>query len=243
MILLLAFFSDVHANLAALQAVLADIESQRADQSYCLGDLIGYGPDPNGVVDLIRAEDVPTIMGNYDDGVAFERGGCGCFYPDDEAKRIGALSYEFTSRTLTSERKAWLRELPIEIRVEVEGLQIHLVHGSPRRINEYLLPEREPRTFERIAAQETADILVFGHTHRAWHRNYENVLFINVGSVGRPTDGDPRASYTLLQIGPRGEREVREVRVGYDTERTASQILAAGLPAELAEQIRLGGRA
>jgi predicted phosphodiesterase len=125
----------------------------------------------------------------------------------------------------------------------VEGLQIHLVHGSPRRINEYLLPGREPRTFRRIAAQETADILVFGHTHKAWHRTYDHVLFINVGSVGRPTDGDPRAGYTLLQIGPGSEREVREVRVAYDPEKTASEIHAVGLPAELAEEIRFGRRA
>jgi predicted phosphodiesterase len=80
----LGFFSDVHGNLAALNAVLLDLRSKGARQLYCLGDLVGYGPDPNEVIDVIRAEGIPTIRGNYDEGIGFERGGCGCFYPVPE---------------------------------------------------------------------------------------------------------------------------------------------------------------
>ena len=116
---------------------------------------------------------------------------------------------------------------------------MHLVHGSPRRINEYLLTDRDPRTFERLAAAEDADVLVFGHTHAPWHREYGGVHFVNVGSVGRPKDGDPRAAYTLLRLEP-GLVEAETVRVAYDAEETARAALAVGLPADLAESFRTG---
>ena len=134
-----AVFSDVHGNLTALQAVLADVRAHAVDRVYCLGDLVGYGPDPNGVIDTVREEGIPTIMGNYDEGVGFDLGHCGCFYPDAEAKRIGAASYEFTSRTVTAERKTYLRELPRELRLEIDGLR------DPSR-------SREPPQDQRISA-------------------------------------------------------------------------------------------
>ncbi len=236
-----AFFSDVHGNLAALEAVLAEVRARHVDRVYCLGDLVGYGPHPNEVIDAIRVEGVSTIMGNYDEGVGFDLGHCGCFYADAEAKRIGAASYTFTSDAVTVEGKAYLRALPRELRLEIGEQRVHLVHGSPRKINEYLLPTRDERTFERIAAAETADVLVFGHTHRPWHRTFGEVLFVNVGSVGRPTDGDPRAAYTVLHLGPGTTVEVEDVRVEYDVERTAAGIVKAGLPVELAEMLRHGG--
>jgi len=233
-----AIFSDVHGNAGALRAVLADIEQRGADETYCLGDLVGYGPDPNGVIDLIREKGIPCLLGNYDDGIGFERGDCGCFYRDAEAERVGALSYEYTVRSVTVERKEFLRGLPRELRLEIEGVKVHLVHGSPRKINEYLLPDRDPRTFERIAASESADVLVFGHTHTPWHRVYGDVLFVNVGSAGKPKDGDPRACYSLLRVRPGGAVEIEDVRVTYDVEQVAAQIVEVGLPPELAEMLR-----
>lgn len=235
----LGFVSDIHGNALALQAVLADIEARGIERVYCLGDLVGYGPDPEGVIDRVRVAGLPCIMGNYDDGIGFERGGCGCFYPDDAARQIGAASYRFTVGAVSAEGKAWLRALPAELHIEAGGHRLHLVHGSPRRINEYLLTDRDPRTFERLAAAETDDVLVFGHTHAPWHREYGGVHFVNVGSVGRPKDGDPRAAYTLLRVGP-GLVEAETVRVAYDAEETARGVLAAGLPAELADSFPSG---
>jgi predicted phosphodiesterase len=237
----LGLFSDVHGNLAALEAVLLDLRSKGVRRLYCLGDLVGYGPDPNEVIDLIQAEGIPTILGNYDDGVGFERGSCGCFYPDVEAKRIGAASYEFTVRAVADDRKEYLRGLPRDMRLQIEGYSLHLVHGSPRRINEYLLPGRETRTFERVAAAEEADILVFGHTHVSWHRIYGGVHFVNVGATGRPSDGNPRAAYTLLRLDAGQAVQVDGVRIEYDVERTAEKVLSVGLPPELAARIRHGG--
>jgi putative phosphoesterase len=212
---------------------------------YCLGDLVGYGPDPNRVIDLIRSEGIPTIMGNYDDGVGWERGDCGCFYATTEAKRIGEASYAFTVGEVTDDRKAFLRDLPRERHVTVDGTAVHLVHGSPRKINEYLLRDRGERTFLRLAETESDDVLVFGHTHDPWWRTIGGVLFVNVGSVGRPKDGDPRAMYTVLTASEQsgGDSlpvEVEAARVSYDVEATASGIEAVGLPRELADAVRRG---
>jgi predicted phosphodiesterase len=233
----LALFSDVHANSVALRAVLQDIERQDVTDIFCLGDLVGYGPDPNGVVALLRERGIRCLLGNYDDGVAFERGDCGCYFATDRAREIGEESYAYTLAALTPENSGWLRGLPRELRIEREGCRLHMVHGSPRRINEYLLEDREARTYERLAACEGADVLAFGHTHHPWHRRHGHVLFVNVGSAGRPTDGDPRPSHTVLTL-PSLDVEVR--RVEYDTEATATAVIAAGLPAELADGFRTG---
>jgi predicted phosphodiesterase len=220
--------------------VLNDLRSREVREIYCLGDLVGYGPRPNEVIDLIREGQVQTIAGNYDDGIGYERGSCGCYYSDDDARRIGDASYAFTERAVSVENKAWLRSLPRERCIDARGTRLHLVHGSPRRINEYLLKERDARTFERLAAGETADVLVFGHTHVPWHRRYGGVLFVNAGSAGRPKDGDPRAAYTLLGVRGPKDISVEVVRVAYDVEETAAGVVQAGLPPALAESFRRG---
>ncbi len=257
-----ALLSDIHGNRLALEAVLADATRRGITRFYCLGDLVGYGPDPNGVIDLIRDRGIPTILGNYDDGVGRQTGDCGCYYSTQQAAKLGAASYAFTSAIVTPDRKEFLRGLPRERRIEVGTTRVHLVHGSPRRINEYLLEDRDERTFVRLAAAEEGDALAFGHTHEQWHREYAGVLFVAVGSVGKPKDGDPRAMYTAV-VGPAGPRaagqaaavpprppaeppattrqiEIEAVRVVYDVEETARAIVVSGLPEALAEALRAG---
>ncbi len=236
----LALFSDVHGNRLALEAVLDDLRAREITRICCLGDLVGYGPDPNGVIDLIRSQGIDSILGNYDEGVAWETGDCGCFYADAEAKRIGEASYAFTVATVTAERKAYLRTLPRELHVDLAGKKVHLVHGSPRRINEYLSRDRDERTYRRLAEAESDDVLAFGHTHDPWFRRYGKTLFVNVGSAGRPKDGDPRAAYVLLRSSTEVPVDVEIVRVAYDVEAAADAVLAAGLPATLAEMLRRG---
>lgn len=236
----LALFSDVHGNRWALEAVLRDVDSTGLSQIYCLGDLVGYGADPMGVIDVLRARGVQTILGNYDEGIAWETGDCGCFYPDEEARRIGEASYAFTVAEVTADHKAYLRTLPRELHVNLAGKKVHLVHGSPRRINEYLLRDRDERTFLRLAEAETDDVLCFGHTHDPWFRWYGGKLFVSVGSVGRPKGGDPRAAYVILSAFPGGPIDVEIRRVFYDVEAAARAVLAAGLPITLADMLRRG---
>ena len=187
-----AIISDIHANIAALEAVLEDVKTENVEKTYCLGDLVGYAPFPNEVIDRIQRDAIPTIMGNYDDGVGFDRDECGCAYRDPDDQRLGDLSLMWTRKTVRAELKAVLRSLQPEIRFEADASRFRLVHGSPRRMNEYLFEDRPLYSFQRLAASSEADVLVFGHTHKPYTKRVDRVLFVNAGSVGKPKDGDPR---------------------------------------------------
>ena len=254
----IALFSDIHGNLAALDAVLADIDARGILERYCLGDLVGYGPDPAGVIDRIRELAIPTIMGNYDEGIGNRRGECGCYYVTEQAKADGAASYAFTEPLVDDERAAWLAALPHEIRLQEDGARILLAHGSPRKINEYLLPDRSDEQLARLAAAAGADVVCVGHIHIPYHRLVPGadgpIHYISSGSVGKPKDGDPRACWVELLVGSAGS--VREVasgdvslatvgetatfagasihRVAYDVGQVQRAMRQAGLPATLA---------
>ncbi|MGA8892626.1 MAG: metallophosphoesterase family protein, partial [Anaeromyxobacteraceae bacterium] len=130
-----------------------------------MGDLVGYGPDPAAVVDRVRSLGIPTVRGNYDDGIGNRRGECGCYYATDEARADGAASYAFTDAALNDADHAWLAALPDELRFEAGGLRVLLVHGSPRKINEYLLLDRPETQLVRLAEQAGADVVCIGHIH------------------------------------------------------------------------------
>lgn len=237
----LALLSDIHGNRVALEAVLADAEARGFGRLHSLGDLVGYGPDPNGVIDLIRGRGIDGILGNYDEGIGWDTSDCGCFYPDAQARLLGDASYAFTAAAVTAENKAFLRSLPREAHLALGGSTIHLVHGSPRRINEYLLRDRDVRTYLRLAKLEVDDALAFGHTHDPWWREYGGKLFVAAGSVGKPKDGDPRAAYVVLSAQEGRPMDVQIHRVEYDVEAVAAALAVTGLPAELADMLRRGG--
>lgn len=227
--------------MSALDAVLADIRRRTVDRVYCLGDLVGYAPFANEVIDRIRADNIPTIMGNYDDGTGFDRDECGCAYREPREKALGEQSFAWTKRTVTPESKAYLRNLLKEIRFDADGGRFLLVHGSPRRINEYLFEDRPISSFERLAQTSNADVIVFGHTHRPYLKSAGGVLFVNVGSVGKPKDGDPRACYVAMETSKPEKLEF--VRVTYPVEVVAQAIRASELPNEFARDLETGGRA
>lgn len=237
-----AIISDIHGNRSALEAVLADLRTRQIDALYCLGDLVGYAAHPNEVIDRIRAEGIPTIMGNYDDGVGFERDECGCAYTNPVDKALGDQSLAWTKATVTSENRAFLRTLVSEIRFEAAGKRVLLVHGSPRRINEYLFEDRPLSSFQRLAASSNADIVVFGHTHKPYTRLVDDVLFVNAGSVGKPKDGDWRACYIVLDPAE-AATPVDFLRVPYDVAGEAAAIRASDLPDKFAVDIETGGAA
>lgn len=240
----IAVFGDLHGNNAATEAVLQAIEAEAPDAIYCLGDLVGYGARPNEVIDLIRSRGIPTIMGNYDDGVGFDKDDCGCAYKDADERDRGQQSLMWSRAVVTDERKAFLRELLPEVRFEADGLRFRLVHGSPRRMNEYLFEDRDERSLERIAHLADCDVLVFGHTHKPWVREIEGVLFVNAGSVGKPKDGDSLAAWALIETKPGSPANVEIRRVEYDIPAMAAAIRAAdGLPDRYAIDIETGGAA
>ena len=234
----IAVFSDIHANIHALEAVLRNIERQRPARVFCLGDLVGYGAYPNEVIERLRELEIPTIMGNYDDGVGYERGECGCAYQTPEDRQRGHQSIEWTTRTVTPQNKAFLRALPLNLEVNRNGIHVKLVHGSPRRINEYLYEDRPLATFEKVLEAAGSDILVCGHTHLPYHRIIAGRHVVNDGSVGKPKHGDPRACYITLTLNGRPEVEFHYVE--YDFEAAATAVEAVGLPREFADALRFG---
>ncbi len=129
----LAVFGDLHGNSAATSAVLQDIDTFNPDAIHCLGDLVGYGARPNEVIDIIRGRAIPTLMGNYDDGVGFDRDDCGCAYKTEEERERGQRSLMWSRAVVTRENKQFLQALPFDLRFETEGTSVRLVHGSPRR--------------------------------------------------------------------------------------------------------------
>jgi putative phosphoesterase len=238
--MLIAAFSDIHGNMHALDAVLEDIQRHSSDQVVCLGDLVGYGAFPNEVIEVIRGAGIPTVTGNYDDGVGFDRDKCGCAYTDPADIERGDRSLRWTQEVVTPENKVWLRALPRELRFDFGGRRVLCVHGSPRRINEYLYEDRPEQSLLRMFRGLGADVILCGHTHLPYQRRLEEMELINVGSAGRPKDGDLRAVYALVEIGP----DVRATfpRVPYDVEAAARAIEATELPHEFAAYLRTGGR-
>ncbi len=249
----IAFFSDIHANLPALEACLANMQSQKLDASYCLGDLVGYNIWPNEVIHEIRRHNIPTIAGNYDFGIGRTSNDCGCAYKTDHEKANGAVSISYTNDMVKPDERNYLRALPSHIRLEYqlneEKFNLLMVHGSPRKINEYLFVDRDEKSLLRIMEQAEAHLMFFGHTHKPYHRivkdengNYRHA--INIGSVGKPKDGDPRGGYVIINLNESfslkssGSVNVEFIRFEYDVEKAAKAIEAGPLPNEYADMLR-----
>lgn len=240
----IAIFSDIHGNISALKAVVKDLESEDVARTYCLGDLVGYGPYPNEVIELIREKEIETIMGNYDKGVGFELDDCGCAYKTEEKEVLGDESLEWTKNEVTDENKEFLKTLHDNIKFEVEGQKVLLVHGSPRKINQYLFFNHPASSIERMMEQYDADIMVTGHTHLPYVKKIGDKLLINDGSVGKqkPYNKDQKlfsteAKYLILNVEKDSvSAEMRNIR--YDYEKIAQDINNSELPDEFAEAIR-----
>lgn len=233
-------FGDIHGNMPALEAVFADMAQRGLQNLYCLGDLVGYGVWPNEVITAVRERNIPTIMGNYDQGVGQDSDDCGCAYRTAEARALGERSIAWSNAHTTAENKAYLRQLAATIPRQLGDLRVLLVHGSPRRVNEYLYEDRPEASLERLLDVAEADVLVCGHTHRPYHRVLGSGRHVvNAGSVGKPKDDDPRACYVVVSAAGRS-LNVDFVRVPYDVEKAARAIEAAAMPDEFAAMLRQG---
>ena len=254
MILVIAIISDIHSNLEALKAVLADIKQRPVDRIFCLGDIVGYGPHPMEVLTFLRNFEF-CLVGNHDDAVinsipaAFNpiaasaaRWTKSQLNPD----MMGWKRYfSFTNRRNRIQGWQYLKSLPVFYEVE----NVFFAHDTPYNpgCGAYVLSEEDAR----MGFSEHPDIYTFfvGHTHRPhiWKPEgsflpepdvgypYEGQQIIDIGAVGQPRDGDNRASYVLLS-----PKEFRFIRVPYDIEKTAADIIKCGLDHRLAERIKVG---
>jgi predicted phosphodiesterase len=206
----IALISDIHANLPALEAVLADLDSRHdAATIYHLGDLVGYVPWPDETAALLRQANIAGIAGNYDSTVGTDYKHCGCKYEDPRQEELSHVSFAWTKEHCSAETKAYLAALPFRIDLRplgghTAGPTVILVHGTPTLNTLYWTADRSDAfcsQMAHLAGAKAGDVICFGHTHVPWTRAVEGIHFVNTGSVGRPKDGDPRAGYVLLDVG------------------------------------------
>ncbi len=238
----IAVLSDIHANLEALEAVLDDARSHGAEAHWCLGDIVGYGADPDAVVDRLRALRAPCVAGNHDWAA------CG-LTSTRQFNRHAAAAAEWTARSMRPENLEWLKALPLVERVD-GTLLVHATPGEPAAWHYCMMVE------DALDEMETyrEDLCLIGHSHvpGAFERHQDEVRYtraedialrpgrqylVNVGSVGQPRDGDSRAAWLLFDT---VERRLRHMRVAYDIAAAQAKIIAAGLPPWLASRLADG---
>ena len=237
----IALFGDIHANLEALEAVLADATELGVTEYVCLGDVVGYNADPAACLEIVRAMNCPTVKGNHDE----EASGT---HSLDTMNPVAAAALEWTRQQLSEEQRQWLMRLRM-VRQVMDFTIVHSTLDQPANWN-YVT-----NRFDAMAnfSYQFTHICFHGHTHvpRVFVKTdkVQEVIadsiaiepgakyFINVGSVGQPRDGDWRACYAIYDF---DAKVVTYRRVEYDIAKTQAKIIAAGLPPMLAERISEG---
>lgn len=223
--------SDIHSNLEAFRVVIASLPAH--DSVLCLGDVVGYGPQPNEVVEeLQQLHPIVVLMGNHDNAVV--TGDTTGF------SSHAALAVEWTRQYIKSQNLDYLSQLHPYAKLELDNSRMALYHGSPRDpLSEYVFPGIPEPQVRKMIRQAEAAIVLLGHTHVPMVYTYEDQILGNPGSVGQPRDGDPRASYAILTLSD-GKVSFEVKRVAYNVDKVAKRILQAGLPRFLADRLYIG---
>ena len=237
-----AVCGGVYNNHLGVAALLEDASRRGAEAVYCLGDLGGFGPHPERVRPLLAEGGVRVIQGNYEESLASGREDCNCGYADPRDNRFAAISYGYTARHCSQDFKHWMGTLPRRRRVRVGARDLLLVHGSPRRVNEFLFESTTPVPFlEVLLDQERCDGVLCTHTGLHWHRHLPSGRdAVNVGVIGRPAnDGRTEVWYAMLSDGGE-DLGVELVPLAYDHESLAAEMRREELPEEFVETILTG---
>lgn len=238
----IAFIGGIYSNYHALVATLSDIDRRGADATYFLGDLGAFGPYPDRVPELLIERQIPGIQGNYEESLAGGATDCNCGYTDPRDNVYAQLSYDYTFEHTSDAYKRWMGTLPKNIRLDVDGTKLLLVHGSPRKINEFLWRSTSPDPFlQRLCDEHEADVIVCTHTGLHWHKALDGKRHVvNAGVIGRPAnDGRTNVWYTIVELA-RGDVRVEFVPIEYDHQTLAREMRAEKLPEEFVETIETG---
>jgi predicted phosphodiesterase len=237
-----AIFSDIHANLEALEAVLHDAEEQKCTHYVCLGDVVGYNANPHECVARVREMDCPIVKGNHDEQASLVES-------SRDFNELAEHAIEWTRENLTEDDKQWLRDLQLERQVR-DFTIVHATLDTPAQWG-YVFNNLDAAA--SFTYQHTP-VCFFGHTHvpMVFIREENGVrrlrteqlsieptkkYFINTGSVGQPRDGDWRSAYCVYNI---DNNSVEQRRLKYDLDTAQKKIIEAGLPRLLAERLKLG---
>ena len=231
-----ALIGDIHANLPALEVVLADAHQRGVEAIWNIGDFVGYGAFPDEVVKQLQQAEALSIIGNYDAKTLNVKNKKKWQKSKSPEKWF---SFKWAYDNLSKESRKYLRSLPKEMRMEIAGKRILLTHGSPASDEEYVGPNTSEERLRELAEMAEADIIISGHSHQPFKRKFEGTWFINTGSVGRPDDGDPRSCYAIMQLRPRFF-QLRHYRVEYDVGQAAAAVRERRLPEAFAQMILQG---
>ncbi|MGI8778403.1 MAG: radical SAM protein [Acidimicrobiales bacterium] len=236
----IAVFGGPYSNPYALRALLDDARRRGCDRIFCLGDLGGFGAEPDALWPLLLGGGVECIAGNYD--IAIGRGDedCGCGYRDPRDSEFAQLIYDYTKAHTSREFAAWMRDLPGEHRETIAGVDVHMVHGSPLVVNDFFWESlSDDAVGERLDASG-ADVLLCTHTGLPWQKRVDGRLVVNVGVIGRPAnDGRTDVWYSVIDLAD-GRAEAQLVPLAYDWKAQAASMRAAGLPEAFVETIETG---
>lgn len=240
-----AVFGGVYNNHFGLAALLEDAARRGAEAVYCLGDLGGFGPSPEKVWPLLEQGRVLGIQGNYEESLASGREDCNCGYTDPRDNHFAEVSYGYTARNCSPAFKAWMGTLPRRRRIRVGDRELLLIHGSPRRINEFLFASTSPVPFlEALLDQNGCDGILCTHTGLHWHRRLPSGRdVVNAGVIGRPAnDGNTHVWYAMLEARDEadGVLAVEILPLPYDHPSLAAEMRREGLPEEFVETILTG---
>ncbi|MEO8431926.1 MAG: metallophosphoesterase family protein [Acidobacteriota bacterium] len=237
----LAFFGGVYSNARALEAAIADTRRRGTDGVYALGDFGGFAAHPDRVFPLLVDAGIQAIQGNYEESLSSGATDCHCGYTDPRDNHFAQISYDYTAEHTSDSWKRWMGALPGTRRLDVGGRRVLLVHGSPRKINEFLWESNSPVPFlEKLMTDHEADVLVCTHSGLHWSRRLPSGrVVVNAGVLGRPAnDGRTNVWYARLTFGE--DVGVEFVPVPYDHEALALEMEAERLPEEFVQTIRTG---
>ena len=235
-----AAFGGAYANPHALRAMLEDARSRGCERIFNLGDLGGFGAECDAVWPLLSEFGVESIAGNYDIAIGRGDDDCGCGYTSERDNEFAQLMYDHTKASTGAAFAAWMHELPGEWRGEIDGVDVHCVHGSPLAVNDFLWESLDDDELKLRVAASGADVLLCTHTGIAWQGECEGTLIVNVGAVGRPAnDGRCETWYAVLEL-EGGEARAELVPVSYDWRAQAESMRSAGLPEPFVETIETG---
>jgi putative phosphoesterase len=232
-----AVIADIHANLPALEKVLGHIKREEVRDIWNLGDFVGYGAFPNEVIKSIRDRGAISIAGNYDTKTLNIRKKSKKWQRNKMPEKL--LAFRWAYENLSKENRKYLRKLPLELTLEIAENRFLLTHGSPESSEDHLTSTTTDERLQEIAQYTHVDVILCGHSHQPFARHVHNTWFINPGSVGRPDDGDPRASYAIINF-KSGKFDIVHYRLEYDIERAAAGIRQRGLPESFAQMIIQG---
>jgi putative phosphoesterase len=232
-----AVLGDIHGNIEALKAAYHAALAAKAAKIYHLGDLGGYSPFVNEVVEFLVEHHIEGVQGNYDEAVANDREHCGCKAEEPLQEEMAHRSFVWTKSHVSPKSKDYMKNLPMEIKFNAGGKKVWLFHATPKKNNLYWFEDRPEKFFREMAAKTDADVMIYGHTHKPYRKDFGGKVFVNAGSVGKPKDGDPRACVTLITI-TEDKVNVEFLRVPYDVQKAADAVIASGLPGYFADRLK-----